>query len=303
MSEAVSAGRVRLLDLLRRADTGEQIDIPDRVPVEEAAEACVEGNAEGLQYWTEALNFCSQWCGSVGVRHLSVNGLREPRGPSVHVARWPPRLRQWLQHVRAARDHVEKERQESEALRFADEEAERQARISAEEERAVQAEAAREARRTDDALRFFDARERNALSIERDRVERVAAAVVERMGASLPVEKLATSSRHKTVDGDVEVGVSEIKELPVRTFVNTKDAIKALDKLGFVSSRTGSVSPLFAHPERHSELFASARGSRSELWGWEELKSNFERHGTRGRAGMKPRLVNTGGGGRRVENT
>ena len=81
-----------------------------------------------------------------------------------------------------------------------------------------------------------------------------------------------------------------------RTFRSTKEAIDDLDAMGFVASRGGSVAALFNKQARHPELFEGARKLGTELWWWEKLKTNFDQHGTRGRSGMKPRLMEVTGG-------
>lgn len=74
-----------------------------------------------------------------------------------------------------------------------------------------------------------------------------------------------------------------------REAIGTKDAIKHLDALGYVSSRTESVAPLFKQTARHPGLFDGARKDGSELWWKDRLETNFHAHGARGKAGMRPR--------------
>lgn len=81
-----------------------------------------------------------------------------------------------------------------------------------------------------------------------------------------------------------------------QTFVTTSLAIERLDEMGFISGRGGSVKALFDKTSRYPELFDGARPTGSELWCWEVLVENFERHGKRGKAGMPPRLSMIPGG-------
>ena len=126
-----------LLDLLRRADSGESVEISSRFPIAQIVEACTEGRPEQIDLFRRTLEYnADSGSDSLNVVALRNRGLRGIGAmQSIQLKDWPPRLRQWSTAVtKADSERKECDRQADEAKQLSAKTAER-ARLDAERAR------------------------------------------------------------------------------------------------------------------------------------------------------------------------
>lgn len=234
MSDAERAG-VRLLELLKCVEAGEQVEIRDEMPIDQIAEACADGSTIPVQEWINVLRHNAQGSVEASVRRFGNIGLLLPgRLQTLPVNRWPPRLVMWLRHVKAAEQREGDERQATEVKRSAEEAAKRQAIVDSEAERVAQAKAEKFERELEAILKYQSMEGKRALAVERESHDRLADVLVERIRgaavtpdgtsahhtrtevrASPSVAAGAPPKRYKALDDDTEVRVAEMKHLLV----------------------------------------------------------------------------------------